>query len=621
MTSLPAATNDTIEGTPGADRLVGFGGNDLIYGGKGGDLFFEGLDWIGPADEPPLGFYYNFGAGNDTLRGGAGWDTLSYEGRAAPLTLDLSQGKAMVAGETDLFSGIEAFRATDGHDTVIFGTQAAKVVLGKGQDVVVGLSDGADVRAGRGADRLDLSAETASLSVDLSTGNVAFGDGAFTARVAGITQVVGSTTADNDLTGNALDNRLVGGSASDQMSGGGGNDTLIGGDGSNQIEGGAGNDLIKGGAGVDVIDGGLGNDKILSGGGDDQVRDMNGSNHVFLGGGADVFTGQGTVVGGQGADSFHISGTGLYRGGDGGDRFEMSGHRSSRMHGGAGDDWFVTRFKGAFQGEIYGGTGHDSLNALGGEFTVVDSIQGWAGISGIVVSVENIYLEGWSTRVSLYGSNLHVSGDDTGHEVSVQGENNTVILNEGDDVVGIDSATADVQTRGGDDRISVLYQSGSTIDTGAGRDEITLNAGAHVNAGTGADRLTIMTNPDWQQTVIDMGGQADVVSVQDSFAFLDLGRGNDTLTVDGQSQGEIRLGHGADEIIFTSFAQNVAFTVQDFDTSEDRFRLDGISGVADLASVEAHADGVLITLGNSWDLSTLVLEGLDVADITDALFL
>jgi len=62
------------------------------------------------------------------------------------------------------------------------------------------------------------------------------------------------------LTGNGLNNILVGGSAADTINGNEGNDVLVGNAGNDTLNGGSGNDLLIGGLGNDTLTGGAGSD-------------------------------------------------------------------------------------------------------------------------------------------------------------------------------------------------------------------------------------------------------------------------------------------------------------------------------------------------------------------------
>jgi Ca2+-binding RTX toxin-like protein len=75
----------------------------------------------------------------------------------------------------------------------------------------------------------------------------------------------GSLVGDNTLTGNPLDNILVGGAGSDQLSGQSGNDILVGGDGDDILVGSDGRDILIGGFGADNVTGSNGEDILVGG--------------------------------------------------------------------------------------------------------------------------------------------------------------------------------------------------------------------------------------------------------------------------------------------------------------------------------------------------------------------
>lgn len=94
----------------------------------------------------------------------------------------------------------------------------------------------------------------------------------------------------NDITGDDLDNVLLGTTLNDHIAGLGGNDTLMGVVGADRLEGGSGNDIVNGGLGRDIIWGNAGKDTLRGGSGNDFIysasdgaRDM-----VYCGSGTDT---------------------------------------------------------------------------------------------------------------------------------------------------------------------------------------------------------------------------------------------------------------------------------------------------------------------------------------------
>jgi RHS repeat-associated protein len=112
------------------------------------------------------------------------------------------------------------------------GAQADAFVFAKGAKVS-GRIDGSD-----GRNRLDYSAYTTSVIVDLSAGTATG-----TSGIANIQDVTGGRAVDT-LSGNSQDNVLIGGGGNDTLAGRDGRDLLFGGDGLDTIWGSTGEDLL-----------------------------------------------------------------------------------------------------------------------------------------------------------------------------------------------------------------------------------------------------------------------------------------------------------------------------------------------------------------------------------------
>jgi Ca2+-binding RTX toxin-like protein len=190
-----SAGNDNLIGADGPDTINGLGGDDWIVAGGGHDLLSAGAgnDYItlssGQAD-------------NDTVDGGEGFDTVSYEfdGDAVNFTSTLSTGlQSDGRGGTDSLTGIEGLEVsgTQGNDTLTGGGEENYFYGLSGNDLLSGL-DGADY-----------------------------------------------------LYGNAGDDTLLGGAGHDALRGHGGNDSLSAGEGDDFLGGGFGNDTLDGGPGID----------------------------------------------------------------------------------------------------------------------------------------------------------------------------------------------------------------------------------------------------------------------------------------------------------------------------------------------------------------------------------
>jgi Ca2+-binding RTX toxin-like protein len=100
----------------------------------------------------------------------------------------------------------------------------------------------------------------------------------------------------NDVVvGSGGNETIAAGAGDDSVSGGGGNDVIGGGDGDDTLDGGDGNDFIIGGSGDDIIQGGFGNDTILGGSGDDSIDDAGGDDSIDAGAGNDTVNDSGSA--------------------------------------------------------------------------------------------------------------------------------------------------------------------------------------------------------------------------------------------------------------------------------------------------------------------------------------
>ncbi|HEX8912968.1 MAG TPA: hypothetical protein VF796_11450, partial [Humisphaera sp.] len=116
--------------------------------------------------------------------------------------------------------------------------------------IAPGIDAGVSIDGHGGGNLLDYTNWTASVTVNLDTGNASGALG-----VANVDDVVGGKGSDY-LTGNAEANHL---------SGGDGNDLLLGNDGDDVLTGGAGRNILIGGQGADLLTGGQDDDILIDG--------------------------------------------------------------------------------------------------------------------------------------------------------------------------------------------------------------------------------------------------------------------------------------------------------------------------------------------------------------------
>jgi len=156
----------TITGGSGADTITGGLGADRVDGGAGNDLF-----------------HAIAGDGADAWAGAAGSDTISFDGIAAAVNIDLTRGTARSTSTgTDSLSGIENATGGAGNDTVTGNTLANVLDGGNGNDLLRGGSGDDRVKGGSGNDRL-----FGDNGLDVLTGGEGDDDFCFSGPAAGPT--------------------------------------------------------------------------------------------------------------------------------------------------------------------------------------------------------------------------------------------------------------------------------------------------------------------------------------------------------------------------------------------------------------------------------------------------
>ncbi len=321
-----------VIGTASADGITGDANANLLDGGAGADIINGGI-----GNDTIVG-----GAGADNMDGGDGIDLASYAGAASGVAITLGQVGTLGDAQGDQLTGFENLLGS-AHGDVLGGDTGANSIDGAGGDDTIRGGAGADtLRGGDGVDLVSYEGSAASVQVTLGSNAVSGGDAAGDV-ISGFEGVIGGSGADI-LTGDAVDNWLIGLNGDDQLRGEGGTDTLIGGIGNDVLFGGAGNDSLVGGADRDFVDYSgaasnvtvtLGLSPLLGGGtgtatgGADVGTDTlaNDIENIRGGAGNDSLTGQNFVaneiIGGGGNDTLHGIGT------------------SDTLTGGSGDDIFV----------------------------------------------------------------------------------------------------------------------------------------------------------------------------------------------------------------------------------------------------------------------------------------
>jgi Ca2+-binding RTX toxin-like protein len=424
--------DDVLAGADGGDLLFGGAGADRLEGGDGNDLLGAtarmDADGFGGSDETVA----VVDVGNDVMDGGNGDDVLV----AGPGEIDFDftdplAGERRGLRDRSLQSaapnGADVLRGGSGFDEVTYFNRALAVRVtpdGLADDGSGGEGDRVDadveaVTGGAGDDELFARPEGSFLDGDLGSDRLTGDAGSDFLRggADARTDVLLGAAGDDDMAGGGGDDELDGGSGRDAIAGDDGEDVLRGNDGDDTLWGGTGADRLEGGAGADclhgflgapgtpalpgcptfarvsgtsgadgddVLAGGAGPDRLEGGGGEDvaDYRDATGPVLAILPG-ADAGHVSGSArwadrdeiaadvegaLGGRGADTLlGNAGDNLLDGGPGADQLE-GGAGADRLRGGPGPDLAVARDGEA--DEIRCGTGRD-LTVVDGDDEIV----------------------------------------------------------------------------------------------------------------------------------------------------------------------------------------------------------------------------------------------------------
>lgn len=633
---------DDLVGTDAAETINGLDGNDRITGGLGADTL--------NGDSGDDTFWFNsVGTTTDTLpwgaiNGGDGFDTVDLS-NVQPTSLDVAYESGEVSvgvgSQSYAVTGIERLIFGDGADSVriqgaaepgmdiwagggndfIFGDSTNSLFGEAGDDVflVAGLfpGSGGEIDGGAGTDVLQVASRF--YSVDLQSGVVTYSGGSFEVRnIEHVTVYLWGAGA--NVIGNALDNVFsvtddsgVGG-LSVSFEGGGGNDNLTGSTGGDTLGGGSGNDVIDGASGDDRLVGGIGDDHINGGSGTDTAYFASATSGVTVR--LDLSTAQNT--GGAGSDTIsaveNLAGS-RFADNLSGDTSnnELAGlNGDDQLFGGAGDD---TLDGGAGVDRLHGGTGNDIYairdssdyvyeNAGEGTDRVISSISyilranveqlsltGTANLSGRGNAEANVISgNSGANRLDGYDGNDRLYGG-AGNDVLNGGSGDDGMRGDaGNDIYFVDSSR-DVVVEALNGGTDTVYSS-ATLTLRANVERLTLT-GADALRGTGNELANNIIGNAGANTISGMGGN-DRLFGNDGADTLVGGDGYDLLD-GGAARDRLTGGSGIDFFIFDDgdFGGTTAATADqiiDFSQAErDRIDLRGVDSDAAVAGDQAFA--------------------------------
>jgi predicted extracellular nuclease/Ca2+-binding RTX toxin-like protein len=500
-----------------------------------------------------------------------------------------------------------AARATD-HDALLVSVRLLAPGLGwtTGDDVGFNDATSNDINGRTGFDRLDMSAITAAITIDLSAGTIQ------------------SAQTGNDTVRNIESFSL--GSGDDIVTGSDADTTINGNGGNDTISGGLGRDLIGGGDGNDILSGGSGAANELVGGSGDDIFIVEAIGETIVelaGGGFDqVNTARASFVLADNVEALSYTGASQFVGiGNGGDNVISGGILRDTLAGGAGAD--TLRGGSGAANELIGGDGNDVyvIGAIGDTIVEaalggIDRVETDLAVFNLQLNVENLVYTG--------GASFAGVGNDGANDIQGGLMLDTLSGGNGDDILRGGQGDANELIGGNGDDIYVIQAAGdSTIeDFGAGIDTIQTDQTSHVLAanienltflaanasvGIGNDLSNIIIGNGANDflaglagdDVLTGGGGADIFRFSEAGADIitDFTSGTDIIYVDGAvfiPNGTLSLVQGSGAQVAPD--ENSAFLYDDL-TGMLSFDADGNGAGAAVAFANIGA-GTLIALGD-----------------------
>lgn len=424
---------ETLEGSLGADTIIGSGNDKLIGGDDDDTLIGEGLDWL----EGGNGNDHLQGTDTNTLLGGAGDDGFS--------------GGAVVDGgdgNDDAHCGYHVdFRGGNGNDLIrldrdgeITSSDHAVLRGGQGDDEMYGdlftelhfsRGDGRDLYYGynnyygdassaqRGTLYLDSGISQSDLTLSLDGDDLVLGfgqgdavslawyfvDAAQTKRGPDAQISIGNVVFGNTPARDIRSWLTSGASGADSIKGSAGNDIIAGYQGNDKLDGGTGDDGLHGGVGDDSLMGGEGNDTLVG------------------------YVGRDTLIGGLGDDVYYLDDTdaAISEAASAGiDTVVFRTYRSGTEYT-LGDNFENLTL--IFEGGTHDGYGNGLANTIIGN-SYDNVLSGKANADALFGGAGNDVLDGGSGIDSMQGGL-----DDDTYYVDDAGDTLTESVNEGFDTV------------------------------------------------------------------------------------------------------------------------------------------------------------------------------------------
>ena len=646
LTVVGNVLNNVLSGDSGHDTLNGGNGDDTLNGNAGNNFLVGG-------------------SGKDAMSGGFGHDTYNVDDVLDTVNELAGQGTDQVISSASFTLGLNVEHLTltgsgaingtgNALDNIIFGAIGANQLDGgagndfldgkEGADTLLGGAGNDGLEGGAGNNSMNGGLGDDSYSVDSLNDKIGelAGQGNDTIVAVISLDLTDYANVENLLYnaggefvgfGNALNNRISGGSKNDLLDGDAGNDTLDGGDGNDFLLGGLGDDVLDGGAGNDTMEGGAGNDVYVLAGTDTILEDPNqGIDEVRVEQSISLFTAPqfASIENARltGSGNFTVEGNVLNNvlTGNSGDNQLFGAEGNDTLNGGAGSD---TLGGGKGNDAMFGGTGDDTytVDAVADKVTELagegsDTVYTTLAAYTLGANLENLVFEDFAGTANGIGnaSNNAMDGNVFANKLDGQagndelfggGANDTLIGGVGNDGLNGGSG-ADIMNGGAGndfytvddefDQVQELASGGiDTVETsidfvianGSNIENLVLLAG---RKGFGNDANNVITGSGSGDTI--QGGKghnslfgnagADGISGGDGNDLIEGGLGVDSL--DGGIGNDVFL-YRLDNII--DLAPLGGDFISDFEVGKDRIDLLDLFSDFGIISDDPIGDGFL----------------------------
>lgn len=310
--------NNILNGGLGADMLKGGAGNDTYIIDNASDVITEnaneGTDLVQSSVGHTLGSHLenltlagtsaingtgntlnntiignsgnnilNGGTGADVMKGSAGNDTYVIDNTADSITENTNEGNDNVQSsvtwtlgnnlENLTLTGTAAINGTGNTlDNTLIGNSANNTLTGNaGNDYLDGAAGADKLIGGIGNDTYMVDNTADAITENVNEGTDIVQSSITWALGNNLENLILTSTAAINATGNALNNLLRGNTANNILNGGAGNDIMQGGAGNDALTDTSGNNFFHGGLGADILTGGTGNELFIGGLGNDSI--------------------------------------------------------------------------------------------------------------------------------------------------------------------------------------------------------------------------------------------------------------------------------------------------------------------------------------------------------------